>query len=91
MATPQLTRQTTSSGRSGSTLITEASARHIISANVPSLAIVVIGLPSSVWCRNVPSVTIPPASVPAPRSQRFVLPIAHQWQRPHDGMKEVDT
>src|SRR4051812_34559191 len=91
VATPQLTRQTTSRGRSGSTLMTEASARHIISAKVPSLAMVVMGLPSVVWCRNVPSVTMPPANVPAPRSHRLVLPMAHQWQRPHDGMNEVDT
>jgi len=46
VATPQLTSATASSGRSGSTLMSDASATHAYSLKVPSLAIIVSGVPS---------------------------------------------
>ncbi len=39
----------------------------------------------------MPSLIMPPASVIIPRSQRFWRPDAHQWQVPHEGMKETAT
>ena len=66
VATPQETRATASSGRSSSTLISEFSATQAWLANVPSLANIVIDVPSAVKCRGVPSVIIPPTNVPAP-------------------------
>ena len=74
VATPQLTSATHSSGRSASTLMTEVSATHAYSANVPSLAISVTGLPLMKW-RCVPSVIMPPTNVPAPASHRFWRPV----------------
>ena len=75
VATPQDTRATASSGRSVSTLMTEASATQEYSANVPSLAISFTGWsPLTKW-RWVPSVIIPPCIAPEPASHRFWRPV----------------
>ncbi len=46
--------------------------------------------PSRVWWRLVPSAWWPDSRW-APLSQRFWWPLAHDGQRPQDGMKEVTT
>ena len=74
VATPHDTSDTQSIGRSSSTLMTDISDTHVRSANVPSLASSVTGLPST-WWRWVPSVIIPPPSVPAPASHRLPRPV----------------
>ena len=74
VATPHDTSDTQSIGRSSSTLMTDISDTHVSSANVPSLASSVTGWPSTKW-RCVPSVIIPPPSVPAPASHRLPRPV----------------
>ena len=74
VATPHDTRATQSSGRSGSTLMTEASATTVCSLKVPSLAITFSSWPPTKW-REVPSVIWPRMNVPPPRSHRFCRPV----------------
>ena len=45
-------------------------------------------LPSWAWWREVPSLTGGRRQEQAPRSHRFWWPLAHDGQRPQDGMNE---
>ena len=87
---PQLIRAAARSETDGSSFTSDASLTTIVSENAPSCVIRLSGSPSR-WYRHWPSLIIGPASVDMPRSQRCWRPVAHQKQRPHDGMNVTAT
>ena len=89
--TEQPSRQATSSLVSCGTLIAESTATVVYSVKVEMPHIWPTAVPSS-SCRRVDgSSQRVPASRPAPRSQRFEWPVAHQRHLPQAGRKEKTT
>ena len=90
--TPQPTRQATSSGMSSGTFTAESADTVVVSQKVEIPHICPTGVPSASFSRkSVGSSQREPCSRPAPRSQRFCIPEAHQRQCPQEGRKEKTT
>ena len=77
------------SGSCGSILTREFVDTTVCVANAPTLARWPNGLPSAVWWRYVPSVGIPGVRTPAPMSQMYSMPLAHQRHCPHTATNDI--
>ena len=91
--TLQPSRQTLSSGRSSSTFTAESAETVVVSTKVemPHIWPTGVSVPASLSRKSVGSSHREPASSPAPRSQRFCWPEAHQRQWPQEGRNEKTT
>ena len=92
VATPQLTRATTSRGRSGSTRTKEVSVTRSFSEKVPSWAKRAASVSPIVWeCEPSSRVIICRSNSLEPSLQRFWRPVEHHRQRPQLGMNDMAT
>src|ERR1700736_2587561 len=89
VATPQVTRETHSSGMEGSTVTSERSSTTIHCENVPAAAVPPISFPSRLNLN--PPFASSPVIMFAPRSHRLLWPVTHHRHLPQLGIHEIPT